>query len=141
MAKEFYYEHQEAMTPRPGVNYATTYYKQIPLERKLLSEHFKTVIKTVYLDLMKYDQEEFQRALHTPLKGFPRTNKQPNRSMWDLFSDIIDECDGLHRGEPKDFPLAPIERWNKLWESFPDYQVEMVKGVRPHNNFGTLFND
>jgi hypothetical protein len=141
MAQDFYYEQQQAMTPRPGVSYATTYYKQIPIERRMLSKHFEKTIAQVYLDLQRYDRTGFDHALHTPLKGFPRTGGKGNRSMWDLFSDIMDECHGQHRGEPKDFPLAPIERWNKLWDQFPDYQVNLIKGVRPSNNFGSLFND
>ena len=101
------------MEPRAGLKYSTTYIKQTPAQRSLLVQHCRRVLEEI-ADAIE-GNEELQQWITEPLVGFPRQNAS-NRSLTDIIADIMQECTGKRaNGMSKDFALAPIERWNKLF--------------------------
>jgi hypothetical protein len=118
------YERMVRMEPREGLNYSTVYIKQTPAQRLVLSKHIerccRDIIQVVTLNT------EWKTWIETPLKGFKTTAGQ-NRSCLDIITDLFDESRGLRRnGELKDYALAPIERWNRLFKD-TDYEFELMK--------------
>jgi hypothetical protein len=113
MATFIGYTGTHKMEPREGLNYSTTYVKQTRAQRDLLVKHCRRVLEEI-ADAIEGNEELLTWATE-PLVGFPRKNL-PNRSVSDIISDMIQECQGKRsNGTPKDFALAPIERWNKLF--------------------------
>jgi hypothetical protein len=124
------------MEPRDGVQYATTYVKQTLEQRKELCQHIRQII-TEISQAVEQDPD-LSDFIIEPLKGF-KTTQGKNRSITDLLSDMATEARGKQRnGMPKDFALAPIERWNKLFAGTA-YAVVLVQtyGARA-NNFNDL---
>lgn len=130
------YQKMIKMDPRDGVSYSTTYVKQNLEQRRALCKHIKMVI-TEITDYVEGDEDAMD-FMRTPLKGFKTTAGQ-NRTMTDILTDMVNEAKGRQRnGLPKDFALAPIERWNKLFKD-TDYAVVLVESSgRTINNFGAL---
>lgn len=130
MAKTFYYQSTQSMEPRPGTAFATTYYKQTLDQRKQLTKHIFRSSKEI-VEALDQDSDMMKWATTHPLKGFPKTGKQKNRTVWEILEDIIGEAKGVKKnGDPKDYAQAPIERWNKL---FADTEFEF----RMEQNEGT----
>lgn len=118
------YRSTHKMEPREGLNYSTTYIKQSPAQRKQLVSHCRQVLEEIS-DCIE-GNEELQQWIKEPLVGFPRKNMS-NRSLTDIISDMIQECTGKRaNGTPKDFALAPIERWNKIFGD-TDYAIILEK--------------
>lgn len=113
MATFIGYTGTHKMEPREGLNYSTTYVKQTRAQRDQLVQHCRRVLVEI-ADAIEGD-EELQAWVQQPLPKFPRKNL-PNRSASDIIADMITESQGKRsNGLPKDFALAPIERWNKLF--------------------------
>ncbi|CAB5223871.1 hypothetical protein UFOVP389_19 [uncultured Caudovirales phage] len=128
MAKTFYYQNTHSMEARPGTNYATTYYKQTLEQRKQLSKHIFRCSREV-VEALDRDPDLMQWATTHPLKGFPKTAKQPNRTVWEILEDIVGESKGVKKnGDPKDYAAAPIERWNKLFAG-TEYEFRMEQNA------------
>jgi len=120
MGKFIGYISTHKMEPREGLSYATTYLKQTPAQRQELVKHVRQVLVEIS-DCIE-GNEELQAWVSWPLVGFPRKN-QLNRSITDIISDMINECNGKRsNGTPKDFAMAPIERWNRLFGD-TDYAI------------------
>lgn len=137
--KTIRYQKFTKMTPRDGISYSTTYVKQTLEQRKELCRHIKTVLEEIaYACDGDDDLFDFMR---TPLKGFKTTTGQ-NRSPMDIISDMVNEAKGRQKsGVPKDFALAPIERWNKFFDD-TDYAIVLVQTHSPNaNNFHNLIED
>jgi hypothetical protein len=135
MAKIIRYQKTIKMEPRDGVKYSTTYLKQTQEQRMVLTKHVRTVTKEI-ADLLEFDPT-WNDWLSTPLKGF-KTTTGHNRTPFDIISDMVNEAKGKQRnGLPKDYAMAPIERWNKLFDD-TDYAVELVQTWGPAPN---KFND
>ena len=133
--KTIRYQKMTKMEPRDGVRYSTTYVKQTLEQRKELTRHVRQVV-TEIADALEGDELLMEFAL-TPLKGF-KTTQGANRSIKDLLTDMVNEGAGkTKQGLPKDFALAPIERWNKLFEG-TDYEISLVQTFGPAPN---KFND
>jgi hypothetical protein len=134
--KTIRYQKMNKMDPRDGVKYSTTYVKQTLEQRKDLCKHIKTVI-TEISDAVEGD-EELLDFMRTPLKGF-KTTTGHNRTATDILTDMVNEAKGKQKNNmPKDFALAPIERWNKLFEG-TDYAVDLVQTFNAaSNNFADL---
>jgi hypothetical protein len=139
MAKTIYYQSTHDMLPRPGVKYATTYYKQTLEQRKQLTKHIRKCSMEIaeYLDV---DPEAAEWHTNYPLKGFPKSDKQPNRTTWEIVSDMVQESQGRKRdGLPKDYAQAPIERWNKLFKD-TDYEIHMEQNDSAYkSNFSNIY--
>lgn len=133
--KDIRYQKFSKMEPRGGVKYSTTYVKQNLHHRKDLCKHIKQVV-TEIADAVEGD-EELLDFMRTPLKGFKTTTGQ-NRTPTDILTDMVNEAKGLQKnGNPKDFALAPIERWNKLFQG-TDYEINLIQTFGPPGN---NFND
>ena len=134
--KDIRYQKLNKMEPRDGVKYSTTYVKQTLDQRKDLCKHIKTVI-TEISDALE-GNEDLLDFMRTPLKGF-KTTTGHNRTATDILTDMVNEAKGkTKKGLPKDFALAPIERWNKLFAG-TDYEVNLVQTYSPPgNNFNDL---
>lgn len=130
------YQKMNKMEPRSGVNYATTYVKQTLVQRTELCQHIRMVVMEIS-DVVE-SSEEWNDFVRTPLRGFKTTTGQ-NRTTVDVLTDMITEAKGrMKNGMPKDFALAPIERWNKLFAG-TDYAVDLVQTFGPpSNNFSEL---
>ena len=114
------------MEPREGLTYSTTYVKQTRAQRDLLVQHCRQVLAEI-ADAIEGDAELHAWATQ-PLVGFPRKNL-PNRSVSDIIADMIQESQGKRsNGLPKDFALAPIERWNKLFGD-TDYAIILERHI------------
>jgi hypothetical protein len=114
------------MEPREGLSYATTYLKQTPEQRKQLVSHIRMVLEEIS-DAIE-GNEELQNWVSWPLVGFPR-KQAPNRSLTDIIADMIAECNGKRaNGQPKDFAMAPIERWNKVFGD-TDYSIVLERHI------------
>ena len=135
MPKIIRYQKTIKMDPRDGVKYSTTYLKQTQEQRRVLTNHIRTVTKEI-ADLVEFDPT-WTDWLSTPLSGF-KTTQGHNRSPFDIISDMVNEAKGKQRnGMPKDFAMAPIERWNKLFKD-SDYEVSLVQTYGPRPN---MFNE
>ena len=126
--KVFRYVDLRQMKPRDGQTYSTSYYKQTYQQRLELAEWLRSKIFEIITEINSHPA--LMTAIKWPLKGFPKTARQPNRSVLELIDDMLGEIDGVKKnGQPKDFAQAPIDRWNKLWEDFPEYQFRMEFGT------------
>jgi hypothetical protein len=136
MAKTIRYQKMQKMEPREGVNYATTYLKQTLEQRKDLCRHIKQCI-TEITEAVEQDPE-LNDFVRQPLRGF-KTTTGVNRSTADILSDMVNEAKGKQKNNlPKDFAMAPIERWNKLFED-TDYEIVLVQTFsQSPNNFSKL---
>ena len=118
------YKDIHKMEPREGLKYSTTYVKQTLDQRDTLVKHIKTVLEEIS-DAIE-GNEELEEFIKQPLPGFPRTNNS-NRSLQDIIADMVQECTGKRQnGSPKDFALAPIERWNRIFGD-TDYAIILEK--------------
>lgn len=134
--KTIRYQKLSRLDPREGTNYATTYVKQTQAQRRELCKHIKHVIEEIS-DAIEGD-DELLDFVRFPLKGF-KTTTGVNRSITDILTDMVNEAKGLQKnGMPKDFALAPIERWNKLFKG-TEYEIILVQTFSPAaNNFNKL---
>lgn len=134
--KTIRYQKFNKMEPRDGIKYSTTYVKQTLEQRKELCKHIKQVVYEI-ADAVEND-EDLLDFVRTPLKGFKTTSGQ-NRTATDILTDMVNEAKGKQKnGLPKDFALAPIERWNKLFEG-TDYSIDLVQTFsKPSINFHDL---
>jgi hypothetical protein len=133
--KTIRYQKLTKMEPRDGVKYSTTYVKQTLEQRKDLCKHIRQVV--VEISDAVEGNDLLLDFIRTPLKGFKTTSGQ-NRTTTDVLSDMINEARGKQKsGLPKDFALAPIERWNKLFEG-TDYSIDLVQTYTLKNNFNDV---
>lgn len=134
--KTIRYQKMTHMQPRDGVRYATTYVKQTLDQRKELCNWIRQVITEIgHAVDQRSDLNDF---ILQPLKGF-KTTRGMNRSLTDLLADMANEAAGEQRnGLPKDFALAPIERWNRIFEGTA-YAITLVQTHgAPANTFNSL---
>jgi hypothetical protein len=126
------------MEPRPGKNFSTDYYKQTPKEYQRTADHLFGVMQEIMAHATATQQESL---LEQPLRGFPKTRREPNYSAGEIMTDLITQYNA-----GKDWPSGMIGRWNRLFEDFADIQIDfeeaMPQGNAPdpvETNFDTLF--
>ncbi len=137
MTKTFYYQKTHQMEARDGNRFATVYYQQTLEQRQQLTKHIRRCSREI-LDYLDQHPEEMAWHTETPLRGFPKTRGQKNRTTWEIVTDIIGEAQGRKKtGLPKDYAAAPIDRWNKLFEGTDyEFRMEQNEGVTK-----TTFNE
>lgn len=124
IVKTFKYQRIKEMKPREGVKYATRYYIQTPQEKARMREYLLNEIRLIYKDVITYP--ELNEAAHWHLPGFPKTNGV-NRTFMELLEDMAGECVGTKKdGSPKDFALAPVDRWNKMFAG-SQWEIALVE--------------
>lgn len=121
------------MDPRPGKKYATEYYQQ---SQRDYDETFKFMLDKMQQLLDAQDRcYPNENVLDQPLRGFPRTSNRPNYSATDIMMDLVSQ----YRAG-KDWPSGMVGRWNRLFEDYPEWQLEFVEHIDA-NNFNTLFTN
>lgn len=135
MARIFY-KTIHKMDPRPGVKYATEYLVQEFRDRKRLTRHVASVLQDIAI--LEHDRPGFIKEMETPLKDFPKSTRGEYYSAWEIVEDMYNEATGRKRdGTPKDFAMAPIGRWNRL---FKDTEREIVlEEQHKRSQFGDIF--
>lgn len=138
MHKTIKYQKLSKMMPRDGVGYATTYVKQTAAQRQELCDHINSVlgeIKTAF----EQSPREVDTWLTSRLKGF-KTTTGPNRTPEVVLNDMIVEATGKKKnGELKDFALAPIERWSKLFHGTRHEIILVEEHAAKQDNYNKLF--
>ena len=127
------------MTPRPGQRYATEYYKMRRDQRNKLRDFIVDVAQELFHAWDADRQAEIEA--HQPLRGFKRLSEQ-NRSLYDIVVEQLTEALGTKRnGDPKDFAVAPIARWNKIFHDTEyEIELELEYSARP-NTFHKLYEE
>jgi hypothetical protein len=121
------YQKTQQMEPRPGVKYATTYYKQSHAQRETLVDWIRRCSMEI-VECVDSDPDFAQWWL-SPIKEFRKTDKT-YRTPEEIVQDLLLEAVGQKRnGEHKDFAQAPIERWNRLWRETP-WEFSMVQSLQ-----------
>ena len=135
MAK-FYTTGTKKMTPLEGRTFSTTYHQVIDRERQRMFDHVNGVMTEILEHAMETQDYDAARDLQQPLRGFPRTKKQPNYSAWDIMTDLRD-----YLAAGNDPTEGMLGRWSRLFEEFPEIDIELELGMRPRTqtNFGNLF--
>jgi len=113
------------MPPREGLKYSTTYVQQTATQRQELVVHIRHCVEELAYCI---EGDEFWRFFveQERLKGFNRP-----RTVMTIIADLLTEANGKRAdGRPKDFALAPIDRWNRLFRDTayeillePDYDT------------------
>jgi len=132
MAPEFHYTSRKEMEPRPGVRFATTYYKQTQAEYARLRQHIYRVAAEI-MAACDSDLDTY-RWWTTPLKGYRKTagaNYTPSEIVTDMVEQFVKQ---------KDLPSGMLGRWNRLFAD-TDYDIRLVSG-RPARDttYGELFD-
>jgi hypothetical protein len=132
MAK-FKYKSTKELTPKPGVTYSTTYYQQRTEEYQRTRQHIIAVVTEISAvsDLDK----DLAVWILEPLKGFPRTQRQPNYSLVDIVTDMLGQVEAR-----KDIPSGMLGRWNRLFYD-TEWDIEMSHEYQSGAADPEVFND
>ena len=129
---EFHYTSRKEMEPRPGVVYATTYYKQSLSEYTRLRAH----IYRVAADIMAVSDSDsdYRKWLSTPLRSFRKSTRGQYYTAMDIVTDMVEQF-----ALQKDIPSGLLGRWQRLFEGTP-WDIRLVSG-RPvrETTYGQLF--
>ncbi len=121
---EVAYEKMVRMEPRPGTTFSTIYVKQTAAQRLVLTKHIEQCVREL-IQVVTVNAD-WQSWITVPLKEY-KTTSGVNRSCLDIINDLFEESRGRKKnGELKDYALAPIDRWNKLFKD-TDYAFELVR--------------
>jgi hypothetical protein len=130
---EFHYTSRKEMEPRPGVAYATVYYKQSLKEYTRLRAH----IYRVAADIMAVSDSDsdYRLWLATPLKRFKKSVRGQYYTPMDIVTDMVEQF-----ALQKDIPSGLLGRWTRLFEGTA-WDICLVSG-RPviETTYGELFN-
>lgn len=119
---DFYYNSTHKMPPRPGQEFSTTYYRQDLAARKKVCRHVRTVLDT----LAQAPSCEIDSWLDEKLKGHRHRKTKQLYTVAEVLNDMSNECTGTKKdGLPKDLAQAPIDRWNRVFQGYPDFQIRM----------------
>jgi hypothetical protein len=132
MTKEFQYTARKEMEPRPGTNFATTYYKQSLAEYTLLRQHIYQVAAEV-MAICDSDAS-YQLWATRPLKSFRKSTRGQAYTPLEIVTDMVEQF-----AKQKDIPSGMLGRWNRLFADTP-WDFRLVSGVpaRP-TVYGELF--
>ena len=128
---EFHYRGRKEMEPRPGVRFATTYYKQTQTEYSRLRGHIYRVAAEI---MAACDSDLTTYGWWTrPLKGYKRTTGE-NYTPCDIVTDMVEQF-----VKQRDLPSGMLGRWQRLFADTP-YDIVMVSGrPAPDTTYGELF--
>lgn len=139
MSQQFGYQSIKTMDPRPGVNYATRYYRQNPTERARLLGFVNSVLQDLAERIER--TPELADALAEPLRDFRKSNRSEFYTAIEIITDLGDQL-----REGRDAPESMIGRWNRLFADRCDMQIQMMTHAdlpdpeRPSNRFAQLFS-
>ena len=132
MAK-FKYKTIRQMDARPGVKYATQYYKQAQAEYDRLREHIQQACQA--LREVAQTHPELYPACYTPMRDFPKSQRGEYYTVEEIMSDALAQ---MLSG--KDLPSGMLGRWNRLFAGL-SVDIEMVDQARPEPGYNHLFEE
>jgi hypothetical protein len=137
--KTFRFIDEKKMVPRAGNKFSTTYYRQTYHQRQAMVEWLEHKISELLIEIARHPK--LSQASNWPLQGFPKTQGQKNRSLLEIIGDMLDEIQGIKKnGKPKDIAKAPVDRWNKFFESSEwEFAIEFGTSTEQGNSFNNLF--
>jgi hypothetical protein len=133
MTAEFQYTSRKEMPPRPGVNYATTYYKQSLKEYTLLRHHVYQVAAAI---MAECDSDSAIYAWWTtPIKSYRKSTRGQYYTPSEIVTDMVEQL-----SRQNDVPSGMLGRWNRLFADTA-WDIRMTSGTpaRP-TQFGALFD-
>jgi len=105
----------KALEPRPGVTYATEYLIQHRKDRVKLKQHVGKLLEQ--LAILQQSNPSIIDELQKPDTRFRKSRKGEYYTQWEIIEDMYKESIGRKKdGTPKDFAMAPIGRWNRLFK-------------------------
>lgn len=125
----FKYKTIREMAPRPGVKFATRYYKQNTHELTLLLDFVRDSVELI---VDAANQAGLFEELDRPMPDFKRTKGQTPYSILDIMTDLFTQLE-----EGKDAPEAMIGRWNRALPQ--QFEIIMQEDVPPNPLFNSLF--
>ena len=130
---EFHYTTRKQLDPRPGTNFATTYYKQTQREYSRLREH---IYRTAAEIMAVCDSDlDYYRWATTPIRSYKKSVKGEYYTPMEIVTDMVDQF-----AHQKDVPSGILGRWQKLFADTP-YDIVMISGTPANEtNYGKLFN-
>ena len=120
---QFVYKSTRTMEPRPGVNYATTYFKMTESQREAMT----TWLAMIGRDIEQVIQRDYEwyAWLSQPLKGFRKSTRGQYYTVLELLTDMLGQ---LVAG--KDLPEAMVARWNRLCAGTP-WSIDLTDQAQP----------
>lgn len=129
---EFKYISTKTLEPRPGTNFATTYYKQTDQEYQRLRE-FVTAINNQYEALAR-DDMDIRAWLNAPLRGYKKRTAGDCYTAWEIITDMMRQFE-----QKKDVPSGMLGRWQKLFAG-TDFDIKFSHAkTAKSNTYGKLF--
>ena len=119
----FVYKSTRTMEPRPGVTYATTYFKMTHSQREAMTTWLAMIGRDIEQVIQR--DREWYAWLSQPLKGFRKSTKGQYYTMLELLTDMLGQ---LVAG--KDLPEAMVARWNRLCAGTP-WEIELTDQTQP----------
>jgi hypothetical protein len=133
MAREFGYTSRKEMEPRPGVRYATTYYKQSLQEYTRLRQHIYQVAAEI-MAICDSDAS-YQLWATTPMKSFKKSVRGQYYTPMEIVTDMVEQLT-----KQKDIPSGMLGRWNKLFAD-TKWDIYLTSGTPARETqFGQLFD-
>jgi len=118
------------MTPRPGVTYSTDYFQQSQRDYDKTAQWLIARIEELVTAAERLNDTS---VLEQPLKGFKKTTSNDNYSAMDIMMDLLQQ---YRTG--KDWPSGMVGRWNRLFDEYPEWQLEFTL-TEEKNNYRALF--
>ena len=130
---EFHYTTKKELEPRPGTNFATTYYKQTQREYTRLRAHVYRVAAE-FNSVCDSDLDYYKWAVK-PLKGYKKSTKGEYYTPMEIVTDMLGQFT-----KQKDLPSGMLGRWSKLFADTP-WDIRMVTGTPAKDTtYGKLFD-
>jgi len=129
---EFHYTSRKEMEPRPGTNFATTYYKQTQREYTRLRAHIYGVAAQI---MAACDSDlDVYRWWTQPLRGYKKTTGGCYTPA-EIVTDMVEQF-----AKQKDLPSGLLGRWHRLFEGTA-WDIELTSGVPARETtYGDLFD-
>lgn len=120
---KFVYKTTLTLEPRPGTNYATTYYKMTDQERQRMIEWLGRIAQDIIA--ITDDSYDWAAWMSNPLKKFRKSRRGEYYTPMELITDMLGQLI-----EGRDIPEAMIGRWNRLCGG-TDWAISMTDQARP----------
>jgi len=127
----FQYKTQLSLEPRPGVRYATTYYKMTPAQSDRLIAWLASIGAAI--DQVCDENPDWAEWLNQPLKRFRKSRPGEYYTPLELLTDMLTQLT-----EGRDLPEAMVGRWNRLC-GHTDWQMHMTDQTPDRVRFDQVF--
>jgi hypothetical protein len=128
---QFSIRETRVMAPRPGQRFSTTYFRQTTAEYQRTYEHIQ---RTAHEIMRAVEWSNAWPDMQAPLRGFPRTDHNPNYSAEDIIVDLLTQYQA-----GRDWPSGMIGRWNRLFDAWPELCIDFEQELKPTPEYARLF--